>query len=158
MKRRHFLKAAAAASALGAWPFSIGQAASSVEELPPLKGELTLYLGRGEGGLYEDVLSAIEKRNPGFKLNIRRGPTAALANALVAEARAGVRRADVFWAVDSGAIGLVSDAGLAQSLPPDLQAELQAEFRYKTWAPVSGRIRTVPYFTGRGSSPRISRA
>lgn len=36
----------------------------SVDELPRLKGTLTLYLGRGEGGLYENVLKAIEARNP----------------------------------------------------------------------------------------------
>ena len=57
----------------------------SVDELPELVGEISLYLGRGEGGLYENVLKAISDRNPKFKLNIRRGPTAALANAIVAE-------------------------------------------------------------------------
>ena len=96
------------------------------------------YLGRGEGGLYENVLSAIEARNPKFKLNIRRGPTAALANAIIAEAKAGVRRSDVFWAVDSGAIGVVSEAGLARKLPQDLVEQLQPEFRYDNWAPVTG--------------------
>tara|TARA_R110002049_G_scaffold232354_3_gene404905 strand:- start:1848 stop:2876 length:1029 start_codon:yes stop_codon:yes gene_type:complete len=152
MKRRTFLHAAAAAGAgtLAHWPWSPAMAAApAVESLPALKGELTLYLGQGEGGLYEKVLAAIEERNPGFKLNIRRGPTSALANAIVAEAGAGVRRADVFWAVDSGAIGMISDAGLARALPADLVGQLQPEFRYETWAPVTGRIRTVPYYTGR---------
>lgn len=149
MKRRQFIKAAAAASALAAWPWAAGRAATSVDDLPALKGELTLYLGRGEGGLYEDVLSAIEKRNPDFKLNIRRGPTAALANAIVAEGRAGVRRADVFWAVDSGAIGLVGNEGLARKLPTDLTGQLQSQFRYDTWAPVTGRVRTLPFHTGK---------
>jgi iron(III) transport system substrate-binding protein len=96
----------------------------SVENLPELSGDLTLYLGRGEGGLYEKVLQAISDRNPKLNLKIRRGPTAALANSIVAEAKAGVRRADVFWAVDSGAIGLVTDAELAQLLPSDLQNQL----------------------------------
>lgn len=154
MKRRDFLHALAATGALGAWPgFTSGSAsraaAPSVERLPALKGELSLYLGRGEGGLYENVLAAIEERNPGFKLNIRRGPTAALANAIVAESEAGVRRADIFWAVDSGAIGLVGETGLARDLPPDLTGQLQPQFRYKSWVPVTGRIRTVPYFSGR---------
>jgi len=123
--------------------------APAVDTLPSLEGKLTLYLGHGEGGLYENVLDAIEQRNPRFELGIRRGPTASLANAVVAEARAGVRRADVFWAVDAGAIGLVDDAGLAQPLPPDLVDLLRPEFRYDNWAPVAGRIRTLPYFTGR---------
>ncbi|MBU2884985.1 extracellular solute-binding protein [Gilvimarinus agarilyticus] len=150
MQRRLFLQALAGAGLLGSLPLSFSAfaregGALSVEQLPALEGELTLYLGRGEGGLYENVLQAIEKRNPKFKLNIRRGVTAALANTIVAEAKAGVRRADVFWAVDSGAIGLVDGAGLAKPLPADLTGQLNEGFRYANWAPVTGRIRTLPY-------------
>nr|WP_247664692.1 extracellular solute-binding protein [Pseudoalteromonas sp. MMG010] len=127
----------------------------SVDNLPKLKGDLTLYLGRGEGGLYENVLQAIEKRNPDLNLAIRRGPTAALANTIVAEAKAGVKRADLFWAVDSGAIGLVTDAGLAQPIPTDLSSQLQPQFRYPAWAPITGRIRTLPYNTSRLTKDQI---
>lgn len=127
--------------------FAQSPKAVPVDELPALEGELTLYLGRGEGGLYENVLAAVEERNPDFTLNIRRGPTAALANAIVAEAEAGVRRADVFWAVDSGAIGMINAAGLARDLPDDLTHQLQPGFRYPQWAPVTGRIRTLPFNT-----------
>ncbi|WP_207798130.1 substrate-binding domain-containing protein [Bermanella marisrubri] len=119
--------------------------ATSVESLPPLKGELTLYLGRGEGGLYEDVLNAIQERNPEFTLNIRRGPTAALANAIMAESKAGIRRADLFWAVDSGAIGMVVDAGLATTVPNDVRQQLLPQFRFSHWTPISGRVRTLPF-------------
>lgn len=133
-----------------------GASAVSVDALPKLQGELTLYLGRGEGGLYENVLDAIKQRNPDFELNIRRGPTAALANAIVAEANAGVRGADVLWAVDSGAIGLVSDEGLARTLPDDLTAQLKPGFQYPTWAPVTGRIRTLPFNTERLSREQIA--
>ncbi|MCW8876785.1 MAG: extracellular solute-binding protein [Kangiellaceae bacterium] len=161
MQRRTFLHSMALFGALGVCPSLLANSVSgsanaiSVEQLPELKGELTLYLGRGEGGLYEDVLNAIKKRNPSFKLNIRRGPTAALANAIVAEAKAGVRRADLFWAVDSGAIGLVSGAGLAQSLPKDLISQLKPEFQFSNWIPVTGRIRTLPYNTERLSADKI---
>jgi iron(III) transport system substrate-binding protein len=127
----------------------------SVENLPELSGDLTLYLGRGEGGLYEKVLQAISDRNPKLNLKIRRGPTAALANSIVAEAKAGVRRADVFWAVDSGAIGLVTDAELAQLLPSDLQNQLKTGFQYPNWAPVTGRIRTLPYNPQRVKAEQI---
>lgn len=160
MKRRILLKAGAAAGAFGNLPFAIRHAladgqAVSVEQLPPLEGELTLYLGRGEGGLYETILEAIRKRNPGFKLGIRRGETAALANTIVAEGKAGVRRADLFWAVDSGAIGLVEKAGLARPLPADLTGQLKPGFQYPLWAPISGRIRTVPYNTERLTADQI---
>ena len=149
MKRRTFIQGLVALGAVGALPLPLARALAanianpvSVDSLPKLEGELTLYLGRGEGGLYENVLQAIEKKNPNLKLGIRRGPTAALANTIVAEAKAGVRRADLFWAVDSGAIGLVTDAGLAQPIPSDLSAQLQPQFRYKEWTPVTGRIRS----------------
>lgn len=129
----------------------------SVEDLPALSGDLTLYLGRGEGGLYEKVLQAISDRNPALNLKIRRGPTAALANSIVAEAKAGVLRADVFWAVDSGAIGLVTDAQLAQPLPQDLLEQLKPGFQYPNWAPVTGRVRTLPYNPARVTADKIPR-
>ncbi|XQF91893.1 ABC transporter substrate-binding protein [Pseudoalteromonas espejiana] len=66
-----------------------------------------------------------------------------------------LRRADLFWAVDSGAIGLVTDAGLAKPLPSDLSAQLQPQFRYDQWAPVTGRIRTLPYNTSRLTKDQI---
>lgn len=159
MQRRTFIRTLAAAGALGGLPLSVSRSlaagAVSVDQLPPLEGELTLYLGRGEGGLYENVLEAIRKRNPGLNLEVRRGSTAALANTIVAEAEAGVRRADIFWAVDSGAIGLVSDAGLARPLPADLTGQLKTGFQYPQWAPVTGRIRTLPYNTERLTPEQI---
>ena len=119
----------------------------SVDDLPELVGDISLYLGRGEGGLYENVLRAISDRNPKLTLNIRRGPTAALANAIVAERGAGIRRADVFWAVDAGAIGLVVNQGIAEPLPSELVKQLRPNYRYRDWLPVSGRIRTLPFNT-----------
>ena len=164
MKRRTFIQGLAALGVAGALPLSLSRAFAadiaivnpvSVDTLPKLKGALTLYLGRGEGGLYENVLQAIQKKNPDLDLAIRRGPTAALANTIVAEANAGVKRADLFWAVDSGAIGLVTDAGLAKPMPSDLSAQLQPQFRYDEWAPVTGRIRTLPFNTERLTKEQI---
>ena len=137
-------------SAASMAPRALGAAAEpspgvSADDLPALKGKLTLYLGRGEGGLYENVLRAIQDRNPDLELGIRRGPTAALANAIIAERQAGIQRADLFWAVDAGAIGMVSDAVGPKALPQDLVTQLKTGFRYDSWAPVSGRIRTLPF-------------
>lgn len=160
MQRRTFLQGLTAAGLFAGVPMSFYSAAStptsvSVEQLPKLVGDLTLYLGRGEGGLYENVLEAIKKRNPDLNLQIRRGASAALANTIVAEAKAGVRRADLFWAVDTGSIGLVTDAGVAQPLPADLQSQLQAGFQYPQWSPVTGRVRTLPYNTQRLTPDQI---
>jgi iron(III) transport system substrate-binding protein len=163
VQRRTFIQAMAAAGTLSSLPLAINHSlagsnltsAVSVEQLPPLAGNITLYLGRGEGGLYENVLNAIRKRNPKLNLQVRRGATAALANTLVAEAKAGVSRADLFWAVDSGAIGMVTEAGLAKPLPADLISQLNPRFQYPQWAPVTGRIRTIPYNTERVTAAQI---
>ena len=165
MQRRTFLQGLAAAGTLGSLPFysavSFAHSSShhsgsvSVNSLPTLEGDLTLYLGRGEGGLYENVLEAIKKRNPKLNLQIRRGGSAALANTLVAEAKAGVKRADLFWAVDTGSVGMVTDSGLAHPLPDDLTAQLKEGFQYPSWTPVTGRIRTIAYNTERVSAEKI---
>jgi len=160
MRRRDLLAAAAAlslAAPLGARALPRA-AAPSVDELPPLSGALTVYLGRGEGGLYEDVLDAIRERNPDLALRVRRGPAAALANTIVAESRAGVRRADVFWSVDAGSLGVVAAADLAREIPEDIRRQLRPEFRYRHWAAISGRVRSLPYHPGRITRERIPRS
>jgi iron(III) transport system substrate-binding protein len=101
------------------------------------------------------VLDAIKKRNPQLNLKIRRGASAALANTLAAEAKAGVKRADLFWAVDTGSIGMVTDSGLAKPLPTDLTTQLKDGFQYPSWTPVTGRIRTLPYNTERVTPDQI---
>jgi len=153
MSRREWLGTLAAAGLLG--PLGLLRAATSgrspakapesVDGLPKIEGPLTLYLGRGEGGLYEDILAAIRKRNPGLDLKVRRGPSSALANTLVAESGAGVSRADVFWAIDSGSIGRVVDGAKVRDLPTRIRNLLAPDFRFEAWAPVSGRIRTLPF-------------
>lgn len=161
MQRRTFIQSLAALAAAGALPLNIRQvladpaSALSVEQLPKLEGELTLYLGRGEGGLYENVIKAIEDRNPDLDLRIRRGPTASLTNAILAEAKAGVRRADLFWAVDSGAVGMVTSEQLAQPLPTDLTGQLRDEFQFPDWVPITGRIRTIPFNSERLTVDKI---
>ncbi len=160
MQRRTFLRGLGMAGLASGLPlispFSFASTGpTSVDSLPKLKGDLTLYLGRGEGGLYENVLDAIKKRNPGLNLQIRRGGTAALANTIVAEARAGVRRADLFWAVDSGSVGMVTGEGLARPLPEDMTAQLKPGFQYPRWSPVTGRVRTLPYNTDRVQPEQI---
>jgi len=161
VRRRSLLEALAALATAGALPAATaralpeGDAAVSVAALPPLNGNLTLYLGRGEGGLYENVIDAIRERNPELELAIRRGPTAALANTIVAEGKAGLQRADCFWAVDSGAVAMVTDAGLARPLPDAVTAGLKPGFRYARWAPVTGRVRTLPFNTERLSADQV---
>ena len=158
MDRRDFLRRAAALGVLGvASPLSgcsgnggsEAPAALSVAELPELSGDLTVYLGRGEGGLYTNVVEAIRKRNPRLNLEVRRGPSTALANTLVAEADRGGARADLFWAIDTSSLGQVIDNGLASPIPADLRNRVKTPFRFEAMAPISGRVRTLAYNTER---------
>lgn len=142
-------------------PFGVAKASESprpvdpisVDSLPKMKGELTLYLGRGEGGLYEQILDAIKQRNPALRLKIRRGPSTALANTIVAESRFGKPRADVFWAIDASSLGMVVGTTEPEVVSKDLTALLKPEYRYERWLPISGRIRTLVY-----NSQRLQRS
>ena len=148
MDRRSLLKTALALGVLGPtplWAANNPAAAESADDLPPLSGELTVYLGRGEGGLYDDIVAAIRKRNPDLDLKIRRAPSAALANTLIAEAKAGVRRADLFWSIDASSLGAVAKQGQSTPIPAAIQQHIKPNFRYEQWAAISGRLRTVPY-------------
>lgn len=162
MNRRVFVKSALGVAAAGiggglmraAFAAQAGPAVS-VDTLAALEGELTVYLGHGEGGLYGDVLEAIRKRNPRVDVAVRRGPSAALANTLVAESRAGGARADLFWSIDAGSLGVVVDEGMAREGPASLHEQVKPEFRYTAFVPVSGRIRTVVYNTERVRAAEI---
>lgn len=150
LDRRSLLKSALALGLIGpgvlwAADDTPTAAAESADDLPPLAGTLTVYLGRGEGGLYDDIVAAIRKRNPDLDLQIRRGPSAALANTLIAESRAGVKRADLFWSIDASSLGVVADQGKSQPIPASIQRHIKPAFRYSQWAAISGRLRTVPY-------------
>ncbi|HLQ84891.1 MAG TPA: substrate-binding domain-containing protein [Salinisphaeraceae bacterium] len=148
MKRRSLLQAAAALGLLGplrGLAAADTQPAPAVDTLPPLAGDLTLYLGRGEGGLYGDIIDAIRKRCPDLNLSVRRAPAAALVNTLEAEHRHGLERADLFWSIDATSLGAVAAAGLAKPVPNDILQLIKPAFRYQAWAAISGRLRTIPY-------------
>ena len=153
MNRRTFIKSAAALGILGAagplrgFPMAraAGSGPESVDDLPRLDGALTVYMGRGEGGLYHDVIQAIEKRNPGLDLSLRRAPSASLSNTLVQENRMGGPRADLFWSIDASSLGVVIDAGMTKPVPDSLLQRVNPDFRYPHLAPLTGRVRTVVY-------------
>lgn len=142
----------------GTMAANVSPAPVSVDELPRLDGKLTLYLGRGEGGLYEAILEAIRERNPELDLSVRRGPSVALANTLAAEAGAGGVRADLFWSIDSSSLGLVTDAVMPPEAPDSLRDQVLPQHRYRHWIPISGRIRTLAYNTDALTADAIPRS
>lgn len=166
MKRREFLALAGTTALAGCMhqdggpdiqdfidsPYAADRPApggTSMDSMPPLEGELTLYLGRGEGGLYQDLLDYIEALYPDFTLDVNQDRSASLANTIIEESRAGESPADVFWSIDAGSLGAVADAGFTMGLPDEVLGMVGEEFRDPdgSWIGTSGRARAVPYNT-----------
>jgi ABC-type Fe3+ transport system, periplasmic component len=117
-----------------------------IADLPPLTGELTIYLGGGEGGVYLDFLDRLEQIYPAFTARVREAPGADTANTLLNEGTASP--ADVFWAVDAGSIGAVTDAGLTTTLPTVITDQVPTHYHPDdAWVATSGRARAIPYNT-----------
>jgi len=122
-----------------------------IADLPDLSGDLTLYIGGGEGGLYQKLAGLIERYYDGFTVHVRFSG----ANQVLTEGKNGRVRADVFWANDAGSLGTVADAGLAADLPADLRDLVPQNFRAPSWVGLAGRARSIPYDTDRFSKSDV---
>ncbi|WP_394324976.1 iron ABC transporter substrate-binding protein [Halolamina rubra] len=117
-----------------------------IEELPNLEGELTIYLGGGEGGLYRDLINKFEELYPDFSATPRASGTADAANTLISEGSA--TPADVFWSVDAGSLAAVAAEDLTTELPGDVTDPVPEEFHPNgEWVGTAGRARAIPYNT-----------
>ncbi len=124
--------------------------APSLSDLPDLAGELTVYLGRGEGGLYKELIDHLETElYEDLSLSVRRDASASLANTIIEEEQNGSSPADVFWSIDAGALGTVATKGHGAALPSDLTSLVPAQFRdgEGRWVGIAGRARAIPYNT-----------
>jgi len=122
---------------------------TSIEELPELSGELTMYLGGGESGLYLDLIDLLEQYYPDFSVSHQQESASNLANRIDEENRAGTTPADVFMAVDAGALGSVAQSDAAVSLSTDV-VDLVPDAYHDgdgRWIGFAGRARAVPYNT-----------
>ena len=117
-----------------------------IEELPDLEGELTIYLGGGEGGLYRDLINKLENVYPDFSASPRLSGTADAANTIITEGSA--TPADVFWSVDAGSLAAVAAEDLTLELPDDITDPVPEEFHPNgEWVGTAGRARAIPYNT-----------
>ncbi|MFB6220330.1 MAG: extracellular solute-binding protein [Halolamina sp.] len=115
-----------------------------VADLPELSGELTVYLGGGEGGLYRDLIAKFENIYPDFTATPRESGTSEAANTIISEGSA--TPADVFWSVDAGSLAAVANEGLTASLPEEVTEPVPDEFHPDSaWVGTAGRARAVPY-------------
>jgi iron(III) transport system substrate-binding protein len=126
-----------------------------ISELPPLDGELNFYLGGGEGGLYLQLIRAFADHYPNFSFNHSLQGSAALANRVIEETRAGGSPADVFVAVDAGSLAAVADAGATATLSEDVTGGVPAEFKTEQWVGIAGRARAIPYNTNQLSESDV---
>ncbi len=124
---------------------------TSIDDLPDLSGSLTLYIGGGEGGLYQQLANLLQQYYDDFTVNVR----FSAANQVLTEGKNGQVRADVFWANDAGSLGVVDDAGLTATLPSKITKQVPNRFHTKTWVGVGGRVRAIPYNTKKFSKSDI---
>ena len=106
---------------------------------------LTIYSGRGQS-LIEPLLEQA-KKDLGMNIQVRYGDTAELAIALVEEGKNS--RADLYFAQDAGALGLLERRNLTQQISPSLLNQVDPRFRSPQgkWLGISGRARTLNYNT-----------
>ncbi|WP_254765939.1 extracellular solute-binding protein [Salinilacihabitans rarus] len=117
---------------------------TSMEEMPDLEGELTVYSGRGKL-LVDELLGYIDDLYDDFTVVPRYDDGSTLVNQILNEGQG--TNADVFYTVDAGGLGTLADEGRTRELPADLLDLVREEFRTDRWIGTSGRARTVPYNT-----------
>lgn len=110
---------------------------------------LTLYSGRGES-LVQPLIDAFT-RETGITVNVRYGGTSELAILLLEEGNA--TRADLFWAQDGGALGVLANNFRFAPIPADISGNLPNLYRNRsdTWVATSGRARVLAYSPTRTS-------
>lgn len=110
-------------------------------------GELVLYSGRSQS-LVEPLIEMFETRT-GIDVRVKYGQTAQLALAIQEE---GAKTpADVFWAQDAGALGVLGDGGAFVRLPDRARSRVPERLRDADggWIATSGRARVYAYAPGR---------
>ncbi|RKD98377.1 extracellular solute-binding protein [Halopiger aswanensis] len=123
---------------------------TSIEELPDLSGELSLYIGGGEGGIYYEFVNMLQEIYPDFEVYPNDDSSASLAQTIVEEVDSGAAQADVFWSIDASSLGFVADNDAYEPLSDEAVGSVandQFVGDDNAWAGVAGRARAVPYNT-----------
>jgi iron(III) transport system substrate-binding protein len=115
-----------------------------IAEMPDLEGELTVYSGRGEF-LVGELVEYIKQQYDDLSLTVRYGGSTDLVNQIANEGQGSP--ADVFYSVNSGALGALAREGRTQTLSEEITDLVRDEFHTEEWIGTSGRARTVPYNT-----------
>jgi iron(III) transport system substrate-binding protein len=130
---------------------------TSIQELPDLSGELNLYIGGGEGGIYYQFVEMLQQIYPDFTVYPQDAGSASLAQSIVDEVNAGSPQADVFWSIDASSLGFVANNDAYAPLNDAAVEPVPSDFRGgdNAWVGVAGRARAVPYNTNELSESDI---
>lgn len=133
---------------LAALTWSLTPAGSgALAEEPADKGSLLVYCGRGEA-LVGPLFKEFEKQT-GIKVQVSYATTGQqLAKLLVEGERS---PADLFWAQEEGALGVLARGGKLTELPKELLEKVDVKFRNKggQFVATSGRARVLAYSPAR---------
>ncbi|WP_339102548.1 extracellular solute-binding protein [Haloterrigena salinisoli] len=117
---------------------------TSVEDLPDLEGELSIYSGRNEF-LVGPIVEGLQDYYSDLTLDVRYESSSNLVNAINEEGPA--TRPDIFYTVDATGLSSLASDGLTHGLSSDVLDMVGSDFRTDDWVGISGRARTVPYNT-----------
>ncbi|GAA0657430.1 extracellular solute-binding protein [Salarchaeum japonicum] len=122
---------------------------TSIEDLPDLSGELNLYIGGGEGGIYYRFVEMLQEIYPDFTVYESSAASSSLAQNIVEEVESGAPQADVFWSIDASSLGYVADNDAYDPLGDTVVEPVPSGFQGddNAWVGVAGRARSVPYNT-----------
>jgi len=122
---------------------------TSIQDLPDLSGDLNLYIGGGEGGIYYQFVEMLQDIYPEFTVFSSDAGSSSLAQTIVDEVEAGAAQADVFWSIDASSLGYVANNDAYEPLPDEAVDPVPSDFRGddNAWVGVAGRARSVPYNT-----------
>ncbi|WP_436910612.1 extracellular solute-binding protein [Halosimplex marinum] len=122
---------------------------TSIQDLPDLSGDLNLYIGGGEGGIYYQFVEMLQEIYPNFTVFSSDAGSASLAQTIVEEVEADAAEADVFWSIDASSLGYVADNDAYEPLSDEAVEPVPSGFRGddNAWVGVAGRARSVPYNT-----------
>ncbi|MDZ7746014.1 MAG: extracellular solute-binding protein [Halobacteriales archaeon] len=130
---------------------------TSINDLPNLSGELSLYLGGGEGGIYREFVEILEQVYPEFTVLPTTNTSSTLAQQIVEEVESGASRADVFWSIDASSLAYLVQNDAHEALPDEVTSPVPDSFTgsNNSWVGIAGRARAVPYNTNELSESDI---
>ncbi|MFC6732689.1 MULTISPECIES: extracellular solute-binding protein [unclassified Haladaptatus] len=122
------------------------QGGTSMQDMPDLSGEITVYSGRGEA-LVGELISYIEGLYPDLTIQPRYEGSSQLVQKILNEGENSP--ADVFFSVNAGSLGFLKDEGRTVELSDEITGMVREEFHDPdgNWVGTSGRARTIPYNT-----------